>query len=227
MPKSMSMSRFLAALCLLSLTLLAGPPGARADLLEMLRVRRPAAVESAAPENEAATVAAPAIGESAEFELPVVNAPTPQAERAAYESDPEPAGAPPLTPPPRQMCPPEEQPCPPGMTGGEYCPSYWQRMCVKWKAKKGYSVYPPCPPYHVPNYGYFPTCWRPLPECIVCPPNFLEANPSPAPAALPPPAVPPPPAATKDKNFLKLGAPIPYPNDSDPPGGIRQIKGMR
>ena len=117
--------------------------------------------------------------------------------------------------------------------GDSCCDVAARRLHRRWYFKMQdhcrHFLYPVCPPYCAPNYGHYPTCWRPFPpSCHPCPPAgaFLAPQPmhpahglqygggyiAPAPQApapaLPPAAAPPAPGdAPMDEEFEK-----PYPS---------------
>lgn len=84
---------------------------------------------------------------------------------------------------------------------------YRFRNYAQQEAAHGHVVYPVCPPYCAPGWGYYQTCWRPFPEgCDRCPRFVSEVAAPLAPAGIdngfvPPPAgwpaapIQPPPAA--------------------------------
>jgi hypothetical protein len=76
------------------------------------------------------------------------------------------------------------------------CPTDWcetARVKSLQKCRKCFdqSYYPICSPYCAPGWGYYPTCWRRMPECWQCPKESMEFMPASAPAAELPPQAPP------------------------------------
>jgi len=58
----------------------------------------------------------------------------------------------------------------------DHNPTPWKtRQCRK---KCGATYYPAQPPYCAPCYGVYPTCWRRLDECWVCPQEKYTTKPS-------------------------------------------------
>lgn len=70
---------------------------------------------------------------------------------------------------------------------------YRYRNYAQQEAAHGHVVYPVCPPYCAPGWGYYQTCWRPFPEgCDRCPRYLSEVVAPLAPAGPDNGLVPPP-----------------------------------
>jgi hypothetical protein len=55
----------------------------------------------------------------------------------------------------------------------------YQKLYFKFhKHHKGHTLYPICPPFAAPTWGYYETCWRRMPAPMPCPPPF-SAHPLP------------------------------------------------
>lgn len=80
------------------------------------------------------------------------------------------------------------------------CRTSWRESCqdraIQYCRKCcDQSYYCRCSPYCTPGWGYYPTCWRRMPECWQCPKESIEVMPSVRPAVELPPQAPPVPEA--------------------------------